>query len=274
MHRLAAASTLVLLLAGCAAAPAEDAPAEVVVQVPSGPSTLDWQQSDCQSVTWSVPVLASSLQPYLPAGFEPSTAQGPISAGQAATLGFRAVECSTGFGQDDFLRSAQSGVLFTPVIPPQELREDRFAAHTSFGWDALVASEDWRAGAAGWGLPLHDGGSLVGPTAQGWTGALSMDRVGTFTVTGRTFDGEAQAQDHESRLVTLGSQGFALWDAHVQDMVVSTGVGAWSASPESWVAQVVGATQGVATFELATWDLPHAVVHWPGQAIGPVQGAP
>lgn len=271
MLRLAAAAILGLFLAGCAGAPMANPATEPAAAKQAPAAWLDWSQADCQSMTWSVPVLASSLQPYLPTGFEPSPGDAPVAAGQAATLGFRAVECATGFGEEEMLRSVQSGVLFTPVLPPAELRDERFATRYSFVWDTLVAKDEWRAAAAGWGMPVHDGGALVGPTAQGWTGALAMDRVGTFTATGRTVDGERPVEDRESRAVTLGGQGFALWDSSMEDLRVSTGVGVWSASPESWVAQVLGATQGAATFELAAWNLPRALVHWPGQALGPVE---
>lgn len=269
------------LLAGCASPAGQPAPAQAAASTTIlPPAWLDWGQVTCESMTWQVPVLASSLQPYMPAGFQPSEpaaagAEAPVGLGQAATLGFRAVECNEGFGTGDLLGSIQSGYLFTPVLPPAELREERFGTRYAFGWDVLVAEDAWRADADawGWGLPLHDGGALVGPTAQGWTAGLAMDQVGAFTVTGRTFDSPARAADEETRLITLGSRGFALWDGAVEGRQVSTGVGVWNASPESWVATVLGATQGAATFELATWSMPRAQVHWPGAALGPVEPA-
>jgi hypothetical protein len=277
MFRVAMVAAVALLLAGCATPPAAD-PTPVAVAAEVAPQTLDWRHADCESVAWSVPVLASRLQPHLPAGFEPSATEPPAGAAPplpgalpAATLGFRAVECTEGFGQADILRSVQSGSLFTPVIPPAELRDDRFTGHVAFGWDVLVASDSWRRAASGWGLPVHDGGSMVGPTAQGWTGALAMDRVGTFTLTGRTVDNEQPRAGHEVRTITAGRDGFALWDGAVESLSVSTGVGVWSVSPGSWVEGVLGATQGVATFERATWSMPSGTVHWPGQTLGPLE---
>lgn len=278
MLRLAVAAAALVLLAGCASAPTPVAPTVAPMPQAAAPQVLDWSHVDCESITWSVPVLASRLQPYLPSGFEPTAAEPPAAAGPAlpgavpaATLGFRAVECIAGFGQSDILRSVQTGSLFTPVIPPAELRDDRFTGHVAFGWGVLVASESWRDAAEGWGLPVHDGGSMVGPTAQGWTGALAMDRVGTFTITGRTFDGEQPRDGQEMRTITAGRDGFALWDGTVESLAVSTGVGVWNVSPGTWVADLLGATQGVATFERATWGMPSATVHWPGQALGPVE---
>lgn len=265
----AALAFLVMSLAGCAAAPVDELP-PAAEPVAAAPHWLDWRQGGCQSMTWSVPILASSLRAYLPEGFEPAQ-ETPVAVGEAATIGFRAVECSAGFGKEDLLRSVASGFLFTPVLPPVELRDDRFAGRYLFAWDALVASDPWRLAAASWDLPLRDGGALVGPTAQGWTGAVAMDRVGTFTLTGRTAEASRPAPEREERLVTLGSQGFALWDSLVQNRTVATGAGLWGANPESWVATALGSTQGVATFELATWDMPHGMVHWPGQAFSPVE---
>lgn len=276
--RSAAALLALAFLAGCAQAPApasglaEDAGAST----PPVLRVLDWSQADCESITWSVPVTAAALQPHLPSGFEPSPPEAsPASPGisGAATLGFRAVECSYGFGEEKVLRSMQSGLLFTPVLPPAELREERFASHYSFGWDLLVASEAWRAAAGPWELPVGDGGAMVGPTAQGWTGSLAIDGVGAFSMTGRPFDKAQETGGFEARTITTGSRGFALWDSETVNRSVSTGIGTWTVSPESWVATVLGTTSGLATFEHATYDMPSALVHWPGQALGPTEEA-
>jgi hypothetical protein len=266
---------LLLLLAGCAQGPGPVSAGEGQEVAAVAPArVLDWRQADCESITWSVPVAAAALRPHLPSGFEPSPPEAsPASPGvdAAATLGFRAVECSYGFGEEKILRSMQSGWLFTPVLPPAELREERFASRYTFGWDLLVASEAWRDAAQPWGLPVGDGGAMVGPTAQGWTGGLAIDGVGSFTMTGRPLGTAQEAPDVEARSITTGSQGFALWDSESVNRTASTGVGTWTVSPESWVAEVLGTTQGLATFERATYDLPYAVVHWPGQALGPTE---
>jgi len=267
----AAGLLALLLLAGCATPAHGPAPPAAPAKATAAPRTLDWAQADCQALTWSVPVAAASLKPYLPPGFEPM-ADGPAGAGGAATIGFRTMECATGFGQAHVVRSAQSGQVFTSVVLPPGLRDDRFGTHTTYGWDLLVANDDWRAAAAPWGMPVHDGGALVGPSAQGWSGDLAMDRAGTFTIAGRTFDAGAKADGYESRMATKGAQGFALWDAEVANLTVADGAGLWSASPESWVAKLLGATQGAATFEYATFSLPRASVHWPGESAGPVDG--
>lgn len=264
------------LLAGCAqpgpGTEATDAGASTApTQAP--PRSLDWSQADCEAITWSVPVTAASLQPYLPAGFEPSPPEASPAAAGAATLGFRAVECSYGFGEEKLLGSVQGGQLFTPVLPPPELREDRFAAHYTFGWDVLVASKPWREQAQVWAMPLRDGGATVHPSAQGWEAALALDQVGSFAMAGRPIGGERGVAAFEARTITLGAEGFALWDAETVNATVATGIGTWTASPESWVAEVLGATQGIATFERMTYDLPRALVHWPGEAFGPVDEA-
>lgn len=265
------AMLLPLAMAGCAG-PVDLPPAATAAADPPTPRFLGWGQVDCAAISWSVPVLASSLEPYLPEGFEPAEpATGSrLVAGQAAMLGFRAVECAQGFGQQEVLRSVQSGYLYTAVLPPAELREERFGPRYAYAWDLLVAADDWRADAGAWGMALHDGGALVGPTAQGWAGALAMDRVGSFRLEGRALDAGQPATDRECRTITLGAEGFALWDAMNEDLVIANGVGAWSVNPESWVATVLGATQGLATFELATFSMPAATVHWPGDAVGPV----
>jgi hypothetical protein len=276
--RRAAAVLLLAFLAGCAQAPAPLDEGAATNPAPAVARVLDWSQADCESITWSVPVMATALQPYLPSGFEPRPPEAsPASPGVdgAATLGFRAVECAYGFGEEKVLRSVQSGLLFTPVLPPSELREERFSSRYAFGWDVLVSSEDWRAAAGQWGLPLGDGGSMVGPTAQGWTGSLAIDGVGSFSVTGRTVDKAQEDRGFEARTITAGSQGFALWDSEAVNRSASAGVGTWTVSPESWVAAVLGTTSGIATYEHATFDLPAALVHWPGQALGPTEeGAP
>jgi hypothetical protein len=257
-----------VLLAGCA----QPAAPVAAPTLPSAPRALDWRAADCESLTWSVPVTAAALQPYLPAGFEPSPPEASPAAVGTATLGFRAVECAYGFGEEKLLGSVQSGLLFASVLPPAELREDRFAAHYAYGWDLLVASEGWRGSAKTWELPLHDGGSTVHPSAQGWSASLALDRVGTFSLTGRPLDSGRPAESVETRTITVGARGFALWDSEAVNRTASTGVGTWTVSPESWVAEVLGATQGLATFEHATFDLPWATVHWPGESLGPVEG--
>ncbi len=260
-----------VLMAGCVGSTPEAAEVAPGAAVVAAPRSLDWRQADCEAVTWSVPVTAAALQPYLPAGFEPSPPEASPAAAGAATLGFRALECSFGFGEEKLLGAAQGGLLFTPVLPPAELREDRFTAHYTFGWDVLVASEPWRQAAQAWELPLRDGGSTVHPSAQGWEAALALDQVGAFAMSGRPVGTDRAVEAVETRTITLGSQGFALWDAETTNATVSTGIGTWSVSPESWVAEVLGATQGVATFERMTYDLPRAVVHWPGESFGPLE---
>ncbi|MHB1260750.1 MAG: hypothetical protein ACYC2H_03445 [Thermoplasmatota archaeon] len=260
-----------VLMAGCAGPRPEAADPAPEVAVVTAARALDWSQSDCEAVTWSVPVTAAALQPYLPAGFEPSPPEASPAAIGAATLGFRAVECSYGFGEEKLVGSAQAGLLFTPVLPPAELREDRFTAHYAFGWDVLVAAEPWRDQAIAWGMPLRDGGAAVHPGAQGWEGSLALDQVGAFSMAGRPVGGDRSLEPVETRTITLGTQGFALWDSETVNATVTAGIGTWSASPESWVAEMLGATQGIATFERMTYDLPHAVVHWPGESFGPVE---
>jgi hypothetical protein len=273
--RLLAAGLVLVLLGGCLThpAPAPGPAARPVPQAAVAPRALDWRAMGCQAMTWSVPVLASDLQPYLPEGFKPAPAQTSAGAAldQAAMLGFQAVECGSGLGQKTVLRSVQTGTLFTAVLPPADLREDRFAGHYEFGWDILVAPDTWRAKAAGWGLPIHDGGAELGPSAEGFTGAFAMDTVGTFTVSGRTVQGPAHLDDYESRTITRGAHGFAMWDASLENLTAATGVGVWDATPDSWVANLLGATQGAATFTLTRWDQPDAAVHWPGQALGPTE---
>lgn len=267
--RLVAAALTLAVLAGCAQPHDSPAPAADGSPTAAQARTLDVRQWECESVAWSVPVTAASLRPYLPAGFEPSPPEGSQGLDAAAALGFRAVECARGLGEGVDFRSVQSGQVYTRVLPPAELRDDRFGARYAYGWDALVAPDAWRAEAAGWGLPVHDGGSLVGPGAQGWTGALAMDKVGSFTINGRTVTMGADSTGEASRLITAGAQGFALWDTETANVTATTGLGAWEVSPESWVAQVLGATQGVAVFEYATFDVPSGSVHWPGQVLGP-----
>lgn len=261
-------------LAGCAQPGPTDADAGADAHGPAAMSrSLDWSMVDCEAVTWSVPVTAAALQPYLPAGFEPRPPEASPAAAGAATLGFRAVECSYGFGEEKILGSAQSGLLFTPVLPPADLREDRFTAHYTFGWDLLVPAEAWREQAAAWGMPLRDGGAAVHPSAQGWEVSLALDQVGAFTLAGRTLGADRGAEPVEERAITVGSKGFALWDSEAANATVANGLGTWTVSPESWVADVLGTTQGVATFERTTYDLPRALVHWPGESFGPVDAA-
>jgi hypothetical protein len=267
--RAATALLLVALLAGCAQ-PSVPSPTDPPATASAAPWTLDVRQKDCQAVVWSVPVTAASLKPYLPAGFEPSPPEGQQGLDAAATLAFRAVECARGLGEGVDLRSVQSGEVSTSVMPPPDLREERFGARYRFGWDVLVAPEAWRASAAGWGLPVHDGGSFVGPGAQGWTGSLAMDKVGSFTISGRSLTSSGSPADEEARLVTLGAQGFALWDTETTNRTASTGIGLWEVSPESWVAKVLGSTQGAAAFQYETFDVPSGSVHWPAQALSPV----
>jgi hypothetical protein len=274
MQRLAA-GLLLVLLAGCLTHPAH-APAPAVVQPAAAPPrVLGWRMMDCQAMTWTVPVLASDLQPYLPEGFKPAPADpsAPTGLDQAATLGFQAVECASGLGQKAIVRSVQTGMLFTSVLPPAGLREDRFAGHYAFGWDVLVASEAWRAHAAAWGLPVHDGGAELGPGAEGFTGSFAMDTVGSFSVSGRTVGSENHVAAHDARTITRGASGFALWDAAVENVTSLTGVGAWEATPGSWAAKLLGGTQGAATFTLTTWDQPDGVLHWPGESAGPVEAS-
>ncbi|MFA5942977.1 MAG: hypothetical protein WC876_00755 [Candidatus Thermoplasmatota archaeon] len=270
--RRAAMLLVVALLAGCAQPTApEPSPLPSTEGVAQPARVLDWGQEDCESITWSVPVTAATLQPYLPSGFEPSPPESSPALAGAATLGFRAVECAYGFGEENVLRSLQSGILFTPVLPPAALREERFSAHYEYGWDLLVASDSWRLLAKPWDLPVRDGGSFVGPSAQGWTGSFALDQVGAFSLTGR-LTGDAQPADgFEARTITVGARDFALWDSERVNRTAATGVGTWTVSPESWVAAVLGTTQGVATFEYAQYDLPSARVHWPGEALGPVE---
>jgi hypothetical protein len=266
---LRATLVAVLFLAGCTDAPQVLPVDAEVVAVTGPPSRLDFRQAGCEAMTWSVPVLASGLQSHLPEGFEPAPAT-PAGVDQAATLVLQAVECVAGFGQDEVLRSVQWGSIAAPVLPPRDLRDDRYAHR--FAWDVLVAFDAWRSAADALGLPVRDGGSLVGPGAQGWSGELAMDGAGSFAMRGRVVEAPRAVPDSGVRLITTGAQGFALWDAVRVNHTVATGLGTWTATPGSWVASVAGATQGVATFELETWDLTRADVHWPSSGLAPTDG--
>ena len=114
----------------------------------------------------------------------------------------------------------------------------------------------------------------MGANAQGWSGELAMDRTGTFAVSGRTLQSGRAEASYEARTITSGARGFALWDHEVANRTAAPGAGTWTATPGSWVAAVLGATQGAATFEHSTFSLPSAWVHWPGQEVGPVDESP
>lgn len=281
----AAASVSVLgllLLAGClGAAPAPEPAAAAdpaATAPPSATVPLAWELTDCQAIAWEVLVPASRLSPRLPDGFAPSPAAGteaatPQGVEQAATLAFEAIECARGFGSEEQVaRSIPYARLSTPVVPPGELRDGRSGTQHAYTWAVLVADDAWRARLAAEGLPVHDGGALVGPAAQGWSGRVVLDGLGTFSLTGRTDASDGTAPDQPVRDFTAADSGLAAWVGTRSERVVSAGVGVWEVTPGSWVADVLATTQGVAAFTLSTWSATVSVLD-PGSGNGePLNG--
>lgn len=268
MRWLVALTFVSLAGAGCTAPPAstamahDEAPADSAPTV-APPLRIEYQLLDCQFMTWSLPVLASRLAPHMPSGFEPESSQLPAGTEQAASLVFEALECAAGLGRETAaLRSVQFGRIYTPVLPPSDLRTNG-ARHT-YSFQVMAGPDDWRRTAQDAGWPVFDGGAMVGASAQGWSGALALDTIGTFTVSGRTTDGEAAVADTAMRAFTASPNGLQEWAATLTQQTSATGIGTWEASADSWVAQVTGATQGLATFQLGFVSIPDG-------RIGPVQ---
>lgn len=271
---------LLAVLAGCASPPA--APVQEAVAAPE-PELLPlvWTLEDCEAITWQVPVPASRLAARLPAGYAPTpaaeTPAGAVPAGieQAATLAFEAVECTQAFDADDdastVVRSVPFARVFTPVVPPTEDADPRSGTQHAFVWEVLVPDEAWRARLAANGLPASDGGTLVGATAQGFAGRMALDGVGSFSINGRPGNEQAMA-DAPFRDFTVADGGVAAWVGQREAYRVATGFGVWNVSPGSWVEEVLGATQGVATLQYTHYTVPHEAVIRPGADGEPFMG--
>lgn len=265
------------LLAGCSAPAAQADPAPAQAEPPQ-PMPLVWGLLDCEAITWQVPVPASRLAARLPAGYAPmpaaDTPAGGVPAGvdQAATLGFEAVECAQAFGSHEtVVRSIPFARVFTPVVPPPGDADGRSGAQHAFVWELLVPDDAWRDRLTAHGLPATDGGTLVGPTAQGFAGRMAIDGVGTFSINGRPGD-EQPAPDAPFRDFTLADGGVAALVGQRETLRAATGVGLWSVSAGSWVAEVLGGTQGAATLQYAHYTIPHEAVIRPGADGEPFVG--
>lgn len=286
-----AAALGVALLSGCLTQPA---PASVQ-QSPAAPSPdpaltpLVWDLTDCESVAWEVPVPASRLASRLPDGYTPMPVGmlGPIDPGaaapagveQAALLGFETLQCAQAFGSgDQVARDLPYARLYTPVVPPRDDADPRDGARHAFAWDVLVADDAWRDRLAANGLPAVDGDALVSPGAQGYSGRMALSGVGTFSVSGRPEDDAGSSPDEPFRDFTEATGGVAAWVGQREGVHCARGLGLWSASPGSWVADVLGATQGLAPFQLCGYSVPHEAIVRPGAdgepIVGPGDGSP
>lgn len=254
---------LALLLAGCTGA-APPPPTPTATHVPEGP--LVWDLMDCQAMSWEVIVPASRLAARMPEGFTPAPTQGagvPSGIEQATTLVFEAVECATGYDSElQVARSVPYARLATPVLPPAGKADGRPGTQHAVLWASVVSDDDWRPRLAAAGLPVHDGGTLVGPNAQGYSGVLAIDGVGTFSITGRPDSGQPR-QAIALRDFAPVPDGAALIGTRT-DVTTGSGIGVWDVTADSWVAEVIGTTQGVAAFQLSTWSMPHTAVTRPG----------
>ena len=253
------------LLAGCAG-PAAPAPALPPAAPAAALVPLVWDLTDCESTSWEVPVPASRLAPRLPDGFSPTpAAAAPAGVEQVSLLGFEVVECAAGFGSSQSVaRSVPFARIYTPVIPPADISDSRPGAQQAFVWAAVVADDEWRARLQDAGLPVHDGGTLVGPVAQGHSAQMALDRQGVFSITGRS-DATPQPQtDQAMRDFTPADGGVAAWVGTRVELTSRGGVGVWEAAAGSWVAELLGATRGVAPFRLEQYTIPHEAVIRPG----------
>lgn len=267
-----------LLLAGCAGPPAAPAPEPAAAEAPA-PVPLVWDLIDCEAIAWEVPVPASRLASRLPDGFAPtpaaSGAPAPPGVEQVSLLGFEAVECASGFGSPAMAaRSVPYARLYTPVVPPSEDADRRPGAQHAFVWAAVVADDEWRQRLAAAGLPVHDGGTLVGPVAQGHSAQLALEGEGVFSMTGRADAAERPLADQPLRDFTPAGEGLAAWVGTRESVRSASGVGVWEAPPGSWVADLLGASSGVAPFRLEHYSIPHEAVIRPGDAGGEPIGGP
>jgi hypothetical protein len=277
---LPAALAVALALAGCLGGPPDAAPAQAVEPAAADPlMPLVWDLVDCEALTWEIPVPASRLATRLPAGYSPSPATGTPAGDdlpdgvEQAILGFEAVQCAKGFGSNEQMaRSIPFARVYTPVIPPSQDADSRQGTQHAFVWETLVADKAWRLRLAANGLPAVDGGTLVAPNAQGYGGRLALDGVGTFSLSGRPDGNEQPRGDVPFRDFTPATGGVAAWVGERQGLTASMGVGVWDATAGSWIADVLGATQGVATFQLSHFTIPHEAIVRPGADGEPFMG--
>lgn len=266
------------LMAGCLAGPGPAVASDVAPPAAPEQVPLVWDLTDCEALSWEVPVPASRLATRLPPGFSPmpvGPTDGTTPAGveRVAVLGFEAVECAAGFGTHERIaRSLPFARLYTPVVPPQDQADNRPGAQHAFVWAAVVSDDAWRQRLLAHGLPVVDGGTLVGPTAQGYSGRMALDGIGTFSFDGRN-DGNDQALgDEPFRDFTPATGGLAAWVGARESLRTTNGVGLWQASSGSWVAEVLGATEGAATFHLDRFTVPHEAIIRPGSGGEPFVG--
>lgn len=229
-----------------------------------------WGLESCRASWWLAPASAEALREHLPEGFEPApTPQLPgiDLAGIDTYLGFDAFECRSGTGLNGTIEPITFGSLFTRVVPPDDHAVEGLDAYF-FRWEVLIPDPPRFDRLTELGLAVRKGDAQIEASSPAgspgpWQNTLSLDGLGTFTLTGSTTEPESPGDDIPWAAYTPAGDGIATWRATATDLTASLGWGVWTVEPGTWVADALGAEQGIGVFSVGTWSITDATLEIP-----------
>lgn len=256
-------------LTGCLGGPADPPPGADQGAPGAGSTVVGWDLLGCTALVWFVPADAEAVAAALPEGFTPRGVIGlPVGdapPGIDAYLGFEAFTCDTGQGLDGPVEDMTYATVFTSVDPPEELRVDGVGDQHYYKWHVLVPDQPRRDLLQDAGVPAVDGRVDLAQTVPGvWSATVDLDGIGTVSIEGPA-QGEPQPTDAEIPFAefTPATGGLALWQATASDISRTGGTGTWAVPEGSWMADVLGASQGAASFDLDLWSFVDATIELP-----------
>ena len=231
----------------------------------SSPRVLPWGIFACDYVVANVPVQPDALRPYLPEGFEPEEAQGPLALAQGgAYLGVEMMRCESGAGLDGNVTDLHYGSFFTTVVPPANA-SDPDAGLQMVKWDALVPDAPRRDVLAAAGLPARDGSvTLSREAAPARVAAtLTLDGLGAYAIEGTAPRPGNPFGGTFVEFMPSQHGGLARWRADYESEAFHSGWGTLTLEPGTWPAEVAGGTHVTASFFTGRWTFPRGNITLP-----------
>lgn len=251
------------MLAGCVGTPQENAGDEEDPVETQRPEVLPWGLEECRYIVSFGWVDGDRLSPYLPEGYVPRPDPQAPDPEADTWFGFDLMTCASGVGLNGTVAPVEFGFLWAAADPPEVYLQDDVPESEHYPkWDVLVPDAERRSALAARGVPVRTGSATIAQTGPVLDGALTLDGLGTFTVTAVPAVERTSPFEGSFAKISTAEDGAAVWRASANSGERMSGWALLSFEAGSWPTDVIGGDQLVGQFHSGTWSYTDAEIRF------------